>query len=113
MDLKAVKIGIGAGLIASLCCVGPFIAMLLFITLGIGSISMAFTVASYKYHFLALSIIFITAAIYYHIKKKQGACNVKSIESNKYFIITSIIVMIIIYLLSLYILLPLAINLFR
>ena len=52
---KSVKVGVIAGLLASLCCIGPIII----IFFGLGSFSFALSLSQYKPYFLILSIIFL------------------------------------------------------
>ncbi len=100
MNIKAVAIGIKAGLLSSLCCVGALILVLL----GIGTVSAALSLTQYRPYFVALGIIFMTASIWYHFKKscKDEACNL----NKKQFIATVVAVYTIILVVLLYAVVP-------
>jgi mercuric ion transport protein len=101
MDIKAVAIGIKAGLLSSLCCVGALILVLL----GIGTVSAALSLTQYRPYFVALGLIFMTASIWYHFKKSckdETCCNL----NKKQFIATVVAVYTIILVVLLYAVVP-------
>lgn len=104
---ESVKVGVVAGVLASLCCIGPIII----IFFGLGSVSFALSVTQYKPYFLVLGIIFIGLAIILHLKRKSKTCNIncmslEGIKKEKKFIISIIITMVVIYLLMIYVVTP-------
>ncbi len=81
--------GIGA-FIASLCCLGPVIIVLL----GLGSISTALTIGTYSWLFTSLAIIFFVLAITLYLKKKK-CCNVNGMQRHWKIIIGGFIILVI------------------
>ncbi len=100
MDIKAIAIGIKAGILSSLCCAGALILVLF----GIGTVSFALSLTQYRPYFIALGLIFMTASIWYHFKKscKDEACNL----NKKQFIATVVTVYTIILVVLLYVVVP-------
>ena len=102
IDKEALKSGIGAGFLGSLCCTVP----ILLVTLGLGSIGFALGFAKYRPFFVILGIVFVSFALYRYIKKKEGVCNIGTIKSNLYVIIVAIVVAAIVWGLLIYVIAP-------
>ncbi len=98
MDLKAIAIGVKAGFLSSLCCIGA----LALVVLGIGTVSAALSLTQYRPYFIAASIIFMAAATWHHFKKCQQNCTL----NKKQFITTMVTVYAIILLTLLYAVVP-------
>lgn len=74
---EAVKIGVIGGFIASMCCLGPVILVML----GLTGVSFALSIGKYTWFFLSLGILFaITALLLYF--KKNNCCNIKGLKEN-------------------------------
>lgn len=104
---EGAKAGFGAGMLASLCCVGPLVIVLF----GLGSISFALSLSQYKPYFLGLGFIFMIGAIGFHLKRKNKTCDincfsVEGLKKERRFILSVIVSMGIIYVLALYVLVP-------
>ena len=104
---KGAFTGFWGGLVASLCCVGPFIIILL----GLGSVSFALSISQYRPYFLALGLLFMVSAIGLHLRKKSKTCGVncfstEGLKREKYFIVSVVLSMGVIYVLALYVLVP-------
>lgn len=98
VDKVAVKIGIGAGTIALLCCVSPIV----FVLLGLSSVSGAialgyFLFDNFKLYFVGASLLFLSIALYIHFRRRK-MCNLQGLKDNKNLIIVSIFVMIVTYI---------------
>ena len=100
IDLKAVAIGIKAGVLSSLCCVGP----LILVVLGIGTVSAALSLTQYRPYFILLGLVFMAAATWYHLKKNcsDGTC----LMNKKQFIATALAVYAVILVVLLYAVVP-------
>lgn len=99
--------GFGGGVIASLCCIGPLIVILL----GLGTLSFALSVSQYKPYFLILGFLSMTSAIIMHLRKKSKTCDincfsVEGLKREKYFIGSVALTMMLVYVLALYVLVP-------
>ena len=100
MDLKAAAIGIKAGVLSSLCCVGALVLVLL----GIGTVSAALSLTQYRPYFIVLGLAFMAAATWYHFKRScnDGACKL----DKKQFIATALAVYAVILVVLLYAVVP-------
>lgn len=100
---KAVGIGIGSGMIASLCCLGPAFIVLL----GLTSLSVALSLTQFQPYFLASSLIFMVGIIWLYLRKKnQGRCDLHVVKRNKNFIGIAFLVMVVFYVTALYVVMP-------
>ena len=104
---SGVKQGIVGGLLSSLCCIGPLIIVLL----GLGTISFALSISRYRPLFLSLGILFFLGAVYLHLSRKNKTCKtnymtVEGIKKEKNFIISLAVSMLVVYLLTLYLIVP-------
>jgi len=74
-DNKPLLFGIGAGFIASLCCLGPVIL----VALGLSSVSFALSIGKYTWFFFSLGAIFLvfSLVLYYRKKKCYGVSEIK------------------------------------
>lgn len=101
MDLKAVVIGIKAGIFSSLCCVGALILVLF----GIGTVSAALSLTQYRPYFIILGIIFMAASTWYHFKKSckdETCCSL----NKKQFVATVLAIYAIVLIVLLYAVVP-------
>lgn len=106
---SGIKIGIAGGLLASICCIGPVVVILL--GLGVGSITFALYLSQYKLHFLALSTVFVAFAIVLYLKKKSKTCGMnclspEGIRRERNFVIRTVVIMLVFYLFMMYVLTP-------
>jgi len=100
---KAVEIGIGSGIIAALCCLGPAFI----VSLGLSSLSVALALTQFQPYFIALSLIFMISTIWLYLRKKNnGRCDLHTMKRNKSFIGITFLVMLIFYATILYIVMP-------
>ena len=107
VDKIPIKIGFWAGLIASLCCIGP----LILIVLGIGGASTSLAIGKQSPYFLALGVLIIVAGLglYYFRKNKQcNECETERMGVQKIItiIILSCAAFLVVYYLLLYVLVP-------
>lgn len=70
--MKASKLGILSALIASICCIGPLVLILL----GLGSLGVGATIGKYHWYFISGAIILITSAWRKFLKEKK-TCSLK------------------------------------
>lgn len=103
LNKESLKVGIGAGFFASLCCTVP----ILIVALGLGSIGFALGIARYRPFFIILGIVFLSFALYKYIKRKEGVCNVMTLKKNLITIVSAIIVAVIVWVLLIYVVAPL------
>jgi mercuric ion transport protein len=107
-DKRLIKTGLLAGFIASLCCVGP----LVLIVLGIGSAGTALIVGKQSPLFFGLGLsILIGAFWFYYLRQKKkfcGRCEGGAIRPKKIIaiIILSWIAFIVVYYILIYVLVP-------
>ncbi len=70
---KATLASVGSmlsALFASLCCIGPVV----FTLIGAGSLGFATAFEPYRPYLLALTVIFLGAALYFTYSKREGHC---------------------------------------
>jgi len=79
--------GIGA-FIASLCCLGPVIIVLL----GLGSISTALSIGKYSLVFSTIAVLFFVSAIILYLRKKK-CCTVKGAQQHWKIIIIGFVIL--------------------
>lgn len=106
-DKKPIKIGLWAGFIASLCCVGP----LILIILGIGGASTALAIGKQSPYFLALGILILISGLglyYFRKNKKCKECGTEKLSLKKIVItiILACVSFLIIYYILLFVLVP-------
>ncbi|MFQ5834710.1 MAG: cation transporter [bacterium] len=104
---KGVTAGFWSGILASLCCIGPLVIILF----GSGTVSFALSISQYKPYFLGLAFLFMVSAIVLHLRKKNKTCGIhcfslEGLKREKPFILSVILSMVIIYVLSLYVVMP-------
>ena len=98
VDRGAVKIGLGAGTIALLCCVSPIVLVLLGLTTVSGAIALGYNLYdNYKIYFISASMIFLIIALYIHFKRKK-ICTLQGVRNNKNIIIVALFIMILTYI---------------
>jgi cytochrome c biogenesis protein CcdA len=97
-----------AGLLGSLCCVTPLVLVLLGLSSVSGAMALAGTLATtYRWTvFIPLATLFLILSLYFSIKKKEGACNVNLIKKHRYFVLTTIGIALIVWVLLLYVIVP-------
>lgn len=71
--MKASKLGILSAAIASICCLGP----LLLILLGLGSLGIGAAIGKYHWYFIVAALLLLTFAWASYLKKKK-ACDLKA-----------------------------------
>lgn len=100
---EALGIGVGSGIIASICCLGPvFIVML-----GLSGLGAALSLTRFQPYFLGLSIISMAGAVWVYLRKKnQGHCDLRVVRRNKGFIAVVVTVMVVFYVTALYVVMP-------
>ena len=106
-DKKPIKIGLWAGFIASLCCIGP----LILIVLGIGGASTALAIGKQSPYFLALGILILVAGLglyYFRKNKKCNECDTERLSWKKIvtIIILACVSFLVVYYVLLYVLVP-------
>jgi copper chaperone CopZ len=73
--MKSTRIGILSVLIASICCVGP----LLLILLGLGSLGIGAAIGKYHWYFIVAALVLIAFSWRSYLKKKK-TCNLKGCQ---------------------------------
>lgn len=107
-DKETVGIGIIAGFIASLCCIGP----LILIALGIGTASTALLIGRQKLYFLGLGLLFFALSLFLFVRYKRKniceGCTTKGQEKKRIIntILIAFITFVILYILLSYIITP-------
>jgi mercuric ion transport protein len=107
-DKKPIKVGLLAGFVASLCCVGP----LILIILGIGGASTALAVGKQSPYFLALGVLILAVGLGRHYFRDRqedcGECELAPISKERrlVIIILSGLVFVAVYYVLLYVLVP-------
>lgn len=105
---EAVKMGFLPGIIATLCCLGP----LILIMLGLASASTALSFAMYNRYFIVLGIVILSFSLWFFIRKRRqiicSGCSTKQEERWKifYLIIFSASISVLIYGFIFYLILP-------
>ncbi|MBI2907670.1 MAG: hypothetical protein HYX92_08460 [Chloroflexi bacterium] len=62
--------GLGTGTIASLCCVGPVVA----VAMGLGGASFLLGLTAYRPYFLAFSFVVLVAGLFLLLRRSQSCC---------------------------------------
>ena len=107
-DKKPIKIGLLAGFVASLCCIGP----LILIILGIGGASTALVIGKQSPYFLALGVLILAAGLgFYYFRRSKKVCDECDVDRFSWKKAVSIIVLactafLVVYYVLLYILVP-------
>ncbi len=70
--------GLGGGLLASLCCLGPTVAALL----GLTGATFLFSLLKYRPYFLALGLIFMGAGVGLALRRSRQVCDVAQHRRN-------------------------------
>ncbi len=105
---KPIKIGLWAGLVASLCCVGP----LILIVLGIGGTSTALAIGKQSPYFLILGILILVIGLgFYYFRRGKKVCDGCEIIQFSWkkavtIIVLACVVFFVVYYFLLYILAP-------
>lgn len=73
--MKASKLGILSALIASICCLGP----VLLILLGLGGLGIGAVIGKYHWYFIAAALVLLAFAWESYLKKKK-ACDLKACQ---------------------------------
>lgn len=109
-DKTFLRVGLVAGIFASLCCIGP----LVLIALGLGTASSVLSIGYGKPYFLAGALLFFIAAVAFYLRKRnQAVCddrNNETVSSNKKALIIQIVLaffaMVLLYLFLTFVLVP-------
>lgn len=108
MNRETIKSGILPGLVATLCCLGP----LVLIMLGLISASTALSFTVYREWFLALSFVLLVSTVWFYLKKRRqiicAGCTTKSQERQRIaaFVFFSATTTLLVYVLVFYVVLP-------
>lgn len=98
INIKAIGIGIKAGILSSLCCILP----LILVVLGLASIGTALKIVQFKPYFIVLSILFLVSSLILFFRKNKSCCR----TDKNLFIGTAIATHILIFVLLLYVFIP-------
>jgi copper chaperone CopZ len=98
INIKAIGIGIKAGIISSLCCILPLILVIF----GLVSIGTALRIVQFKPYFIGLSIVFLVVSLVLFLRKNKSCC----ITDKRFFVGTAIITHLLIFILLLYVFVP-------
>lgn len=104
MTSRGLGIGILSGFTAALCCIGPAIIVLLGLGPLLGITGACFV--RYRLTFVVAGVLVFILGIYLTLNRKEGTCNVKSVNRNKKMIILSLLVMVVVYLFLMFQVLP-------
>lgn len=88
-DKKFLLTGGFAGVLGSLCCIGPVIIVFL----GLGSVSTALAIGKYTWLFTLLAVVFFSVSLILYLKK-NNSCNIKGVKNNWKLILTSFLIMV-------------------
>lgn len=91
-----------AGVIASLCCIGPVVLVLF----GLGGISLALSIGRFSWFFTAIAIIFFVIGTMLYLKKRN-ACTVNGVRKHAKILLLSFAVLIVVLIILKYLLAPL------
>ncbi len=94
------------GVLASLCCAGPLVAL----TLGLGSVPFLVGLSRYRPYFIALSFVLMAGALWWTWKRNSSCCVTSEQKKRLYMTMTSITGAYLIVFLSLTYALPLLTN---
>jgi hypothetical protein len=105
---KSFGSGFVGGLLGSLCCVTPLVLVLLGLSGLSGAMALAGTLQqNFRWTlFIPIGLVFLLASIYFHIKKREGTCNVKLIKHYKAYVIGTIVFAIIVWFSLIYVIVP-------
>ena len=76
--------GFIGGLVGSLCCVTPLVLVLIGLSGVAGATALAGTLQqNFRWTlFIPLATLFLMGAMYFHIKKKAGVCNLTTMNGS-------------------------------
>lgn len=103
---QAAGIGIKSGIIASACCIIPLILVVTFVSIGVGSVTLALSLAQYRPYFIALGSAFLLVSLYLYFKRKYGRCDLNVIGRNIRFLLMTITIFITVFSTTSYVILP-------
>lgn len=101
-DKKLLYAGGFAGAIASLCCLGPVILVLL----GLAGVSTALSIGKFTWLFTTLALVFFGVAVFLYLTKRK-CCNVKGFKENWKLIVIAFVILVVFLVLLIYWLAPL------
>lgn len=101
-DKNLLYAGAGAGILASLCCVGPVVLVLL----GLTGVSTALSIGKYTWLFATISAILLLVAIIVYLKQKN-CCNAKGVKQHWKIMLISFVILVILLIVLRYWLAPL------
>ena len=83
IELPAGRIGVVAGLVAMMCCVGPTVLAVLGVMTGAAAVDLANGLyGEYAWHFRASGLL-VGAALVYVSLKRRNACSIDGVRSAK------------------------------
>lgn len=94
-DKGAFGLGAGGGVLSTICC---SLSMILVIT-GVIGMATAKGFAAYRPYTTVFSLFLVMAGIWLMIKRRNGTCDIRSLNREKYTIITVGATFVIVYLL--------------
>lgn len=101
-DKKLLYAGGFAGLIGSLCCLGPVILVMF----GLAGVSTALSIGKFTWLFTTLALIFFGIAVFLYLKKKN-CCSAQGIRKQWKIMIIAFVILVIFLILLKYWLAPL------
>jgi len=108
-DTKSiVKVGFFAGLIGALCCVTPLVLVLIGLSGVAGGMALSGTLQqNFRWTlFIPLATIFLIGAVYFHVKRKSGVCNLRTLKKHKAYVLAVIVFSAIVWVSLLYVIVP-------
>ncbi len=104
---------IGGLTLGALCCVTPLVLVLIGLSGASSAMALAGTLQqSFRWMlFIPLATLFLVAAIFLQIRKKEGVCNVKTIKKYKYYVLFTFIFALLTWVALLYVIVPMGFSL--
>ena len=105
---KSITTGSISGLLGALCCVTPLVLVLVGLSGVSGAAALSGTLQqNFRWTlFIPLATIFLVLALYFQLKKKEGVCNLNTIKKYKWFVLTTVLFAVIIWVLLIYAIVP-------
>jgi hypothetical protein len=79
-QFRAIQLAVSAGVFASLCCVGPPLAVLL----GVGSAAFIVSLTESSPYFYSLSLLSLAGASVYILRRQRGVCSIEDRRRNRW-----------------------------
>ena len=104
MTKEEAGLGVFSGLVASMCCIGPTVIVLLGLGPLFGITSLCF--AQHRWIFASLGLAALGSGIYLWLRKKEGTCDIDTVKKNRKRIFVAIGIMLVTYALLMTFVLP-------